>query len=152
MAGTRFDKLCRSVLPANYQQVVRGMPAVERFLDENLPPALRSNLTLLKLDESRLVIGAHSPAVANYLRLHLAEIAQQLHESLNLAREIQIRTVPASMLRVDSAAAAAKSAPRAVGGSAIAAIERSADWIDDESLQQALRDLADALKTDSDAE
>ena len=54
MAGTRLDKLCRSVLPANYERVVRGMPAVERFLDENLPPNLRRNLTLLTLDETQL--------------------------------------------------------------------------------------------------
>ncbi len=147
MAGTRLDKLCRSVLPENYQQVVRGMPAVERFLDENLPPALRSNLTLLMLDDTQLVIGAHSPAVANYLRLHLAEIGQQLRESLNLVREIRVRTVPASMLRI-AGDTTTVSAPQPVADDTVAAIERSADWIEDETLQQALRDLADALKPD----
>ena len=64
-------------------------------------------------------------------------------------REIRIRTVPASMLRIDSETGVAKSVPQPVGDDAVAAIERSADWIEDQSLQQALRDLADALKSDS---
>lgn len=149
MSTTRLGKLCRAVLPANYERVVRDIPAVERFLDENLPPTLRRNLTLLTLDQAELVIGAHSPAVANYLRLHLAELGQQLRESLQLERAIRIRTVPPSLLRVDGKPAAHKRVPLPVAEDTVGAIERSADWIEDESLRGALRDLADALKSES---
>ena len=147
MTAGRIDRLCRGLLPPNYERVSAQAPAIQDFLDRNLPPPLAGNVTVLTVDDRQLVIAAHSPAIANFLRLHVAEIGQQLRETLGLEQALQVRTVPASLLRVSTPGRVSQ--PRQVGEESIAAIERSAEWIEDEALGDALRSLARSLRKES---
>lgn len=146
MARRSLDQLCRSVLPAGYERVVRHGPQIQQFLDENLPEPVRHAVTLLTVDDAEIVLAANSPMVVNYLRLHAAEIEQQLRESLQLQQAVRFRTVPDDLLKIDRIVQSRS--PRRVSAESIAAINNSAQWIDDETLRAALQSLADSLKPD----
>jgi hypothetical protein len=146
MKGRKIDRLCRSVLPPGYDRMTRLAPVVQRFLEENLPPPTNRAVTLLKADDDEIVIAAFNPMVANYLRLHSAEIAQQLRESLGLEARVRFRTLPESMLR--TARREPRPEPRAASESSIDAVRRGAESVDDEQLRAALLSLARSMKPD----
>ncbi len=145
MASNSIERLCQSVLPPGYEQVRRLVPKLQRFLDENLPESVSGSATLLTLNPDQIVIAASTPLVANYLRLHSREIEQQLRETFGLQQKIRFRTVPDSLLQVGIGAAPNK--PREVSADSIEAIERNAEWIEDEKLKTALLALAQSLKS-----
>lgn len=146
MARRRLDELCRAVLPPGYEQMRRYAPGIQRFLEENLPPPANRCAALLKLDDNEIVIGASSPAVASYLRMHAAEIRQQLRETFGLEQPLRFRTVPDTLLRVDPPGG--RRQPRRASPQSADAIERSASHIDDEDLREALLALARSLRSD----
>ena len=146
MSGRRIDRLCRSMLPPGYDRVTRLAPAVQRFLEENLPPPANQAVALLKADDDEVVIAAYNPMVANYLRLHSAEITQQLHETLGLEARLRFRTLPESMLR--TAQREPQREPRPVSERSIDAVRRGAEFVEDEQLRAALLSLARSMKAD----
>lgn len=146
MASTRLDKLCRSVLPPGFKKISQLGPGIQSFLEQNLPEPINQNITLLSITDEHIVIAANSPVMANYLRLHAAEIQQQLRETFSLDQEIKFRSLPESLLNVGSQYEIPK--PDPVSDQSIDAIERSASWIEDEGLKSALLSLAQSLKKD----
>lgn len=144
MAGERIDRLCRAVLPAEYERVSRLAPAIQAFLEQNLPGSVNRSVRLLTITRDEVVIAAYTPMVANYLRLHGAEIRQQLHESFDIDLEVRFRALPESMLHTPTRPPTG--APRRIGDAALEAIERGAESIDDEGLREALRSLARGMK------
>lgn len=147
MSGGRIGPLCESLLPEDFARV-RGLGSrIQNFLEENLPSPLNRAVTLLKVDDEEIVIAASTPVVANYLRLHQKELQQQLRESLSLQQRLRFRSVPDSLLQVARPRQQAR-APRQVSTQSIEALERSAEWVEDEDLQAALRSLARSLKQD----
>lgn len=146
MTSTRLDKLCRSVLPPGFKKISRLGPGIQSFLEQNLPEPINQNVTLLNITEEHIVIAANSPVMANYLRLHAAEIRQQLRETFNLDQEIKFRSLPESLLKVGSQYKIPQ--PEPVSSESIDAIERNANWIEDEDLKSALLSLAQSLKKD----
>ncbi|MCP4289761.1 MAG: hypothetical protein GY792_35950, partial [Gammaproteobacteria bacterium] len=92
------------------------------------------------------VVAANSPLVANYLRLHAAEIQQQLRETFGLEQSLRFRTIPDSMLKLDSPGALPK--PGQVTEESIEALQRNAQWIEDDDLRAAILSLAESLKAD----
>ena len=146
MSGRKIDRLCRAVLPAEYDRVTGLAPVVQQFLEENLPPPTNRAVTLLKAGEDEIVIAAFNPMVANYLRLHSAEIAQQLRESLGLEARLRFRTLPESMLR--TAQRESRREPRTVSEGSIDAVRRGAEFVEDEQLRAALLSLAQSMKAD----
>ncbi len=149
MSGGKIGSLCESVLPAGYNRV-KGLGAqIQRFLDENLPEPLNRAVNVLYVDDDEIVIAANTPVVANYLRLHQAEMRQQLREGLGLDQRIRFRSLPGSLLHAERPEApAVNREPRRVAGQAIEALERNARWIEDEGLRAALLELAQTLKHD----
>ena len=143
MANRDIADLCKSILPPGFEQARRRLPQIQAFLDENLPDAVRHQVTLLSVDERVMVIAASTPMVTNYLRLHARELAQQLRETFGLEQEIRFRTIPDALLRQREVKAI--SAPRAVSRESVEAIRRNAQWIEDESLRASLLALADSL-------
>lgn len=146
MAGRRIDRLCRAVLPAEFERVSRLGPAIQAFLEQNLPEPVNRSVRLLTVNRDELVIAASTPMVANYLRLHAAEIRQQLRESLEIDVEVRFRALPESMLQ--AATRPTTGAPREVDPATLEVIERSAESIDDAGLREALRSLARSMKGD----
>ncbi len=144
MASTRLDQLCRSVLPPGFKKISQLGPRIQSFLEQNLPQPINQNVTLLSITEEHIVIAANSPVMANYLRLHAAEIQQQLRETFNLDQEVKFRSLPESLLHVGSQYKIPQ--PDPVSAKSIDAIERSANWIEDEDLKSALLSLAQSLK------
>lgn len=148
MASRKIDRLCRSVLPPGYDRVTNLSPAVQRFLEDNLPSPMNRAVALLTANDEEIVIAAYNPMVANYLRLHSVEIAQQLRETLGLEARLRFRTMPESMLR--TAQRQPKSEPRPVSERAVDAVRRGAEWVEDEQLRAALLSLARSMnKSDS---
>ena len=146
MGTSKIDRLCQSVLPPEFEQVKRLLPGIQRFLEQNLPQPVNQAVTLLTLNRDEIVIAANSPMVTNYLRLHSAEIQQQLRETFQLEQALKFRTLPDSLLKLDRPRAVPE--PGAVSSQSIAALERSAQWIEDEELKSAMLSLAESLKSD----
>ncbi|MDH3635037.1 MAG: DciA family protein [Gammaproteobacteria bacterium] len=146
MGSKKLSRLCQSVLPAGFEEVTRLGPEIQHFLEQNLPESVNQAVTLLNVNRHEIVIAASSPMVANYLRLHSGEIAQQLRETFHLEQALKFRTVPDSLLKIDKIQTARE--PRAVSAESIRAIRRNADWIEDEELKAALLSLAESLKAD----
>ena len=105
-------------------------------------------MRLLTLGRDEIVIAAYTPLIANYLRLHGAEIRQQLRETFDIDLEIRFRTLPESMLH--TATRPPTEPPRGVGDGTLDAIERSAASIENENLREALLSLARSMKSGSD--
>lgn len=143
MAGRDLSRLCQSVLPPEFERLKRQLPRIQEFLDANLPGAVQGSVTVLCMDEEEIVIAANTPMVANYLRLHSAEIQQQLRESFQLEQAIRFRTIPDALLKPRKRKPL--QAPRAVSAEAVDSIKRNAQWIEDASLRDALLALADSL-------
>ena len=146
MATKKISGLCQSVLPPGFEQVTRLGPEIQRFLEQNLPEAVKQAVTLLTINQDEVVIAANSPMVANYLRLHSTEIAQQLRETFHLEQALKFRTVPDSLLKIDQHQSLRQ--PHAVSSESISAIRRNAEWIEDEDLKAALLSLAESLKSE----
>ncbi len=146
MGSKQISRLCRSVLPAEFEQVTRLGPGIQRFLEQNLPEAVNQSVTLLTINQDEIVVAANSPMVANYLRLHSKEIEQQLHETFKLEQALKFRTIPDSLLKLDNNEYQRQ--PGQVSAESIEAITRSAEWIEDEQLKEAMLSLAESLKTD----
>ena len=117
---------------------------MQQFLEENLPEPMNRAVTLLTATDDEIVIAAYNPIVANYLRLHSTEIAQQIRETLGLEARLKFRTLPESLLQAGPHRQQRE--PRPVSAASAEAIRRSAEWIDDEDLRAALLSLAQSMK------
>jgi len=148
MAGRDLYRLCQSVLPEGFARMQRQLPQIQAFLDDNLPEPVQGRVTLLSVGAERIVIAASTPMVTNYLRLHGAEIQQQLRETFHLEQPIKFCTVPDAMMQQRKPPQA--QAPKAVDGDTVAAIRRSAEWIEDDELRAALLALAESMQGNPD--
>ena len=146
MGSKQISRLCRSVLPPEFEQVTRLGPGIQRFLEQNLPATVNQSVTLLTINQAEIVVAANSPMVANYLRLHSREIEQQLRETFKLEQALKFRTIPDSLLKLDSNEYQRE--PGQVSAESIESIRRNAEWIDDEELKAAMLSLAESLKND----
>ena len=143
MAGRDLSRLCQSVLPPEFERLKQQLPRLQEFLDTNLPDAVQGCVTVLSLNEEEIVIAANTPMVANYLRLHSAEIQQQLRESFQMQQTVRFRTIPDALLKPRKREPLP--AARAVSAEAVDSIKRNAQWIEDATLRDALLSLADSL-------
>lgn len=146
MGSKQISRLCRSVLPPEFEQVTRLGPGIQRFLEQNLPATVNQSVTLLTINQDEIVVAANSPMVANYLRLHSREIEQQLRETFKLEQALKFRTIPDSLLKLDNNEY--RPHPGQVSAESIEAIRRNAEWIEDEELKAAMLSLAESLKSD----
>lgn len=143
--GTKtLAQLSKSVLPNNYEQVNRQTQEIQQFLIEHLPETINQQVTVINFSPVEIVVAAANPQVANYLRLYVAEIQQQIHETFQLKQKLKIRSVPESLVKIGRPVSPGK--PTKVSPDAVAAIDRSAGWIEDENLKQSLKSLAKTLK------
>jgi hypothetical protein len=147
MAANKISRLCQSVLPAEFEQVKRQTPGLQHFLEENLPDAVKQSVTVLTINPDEIVIAANSPMVANYLRLHSKEIQQQIRETFHFEQTLKFRTVPDSLLKLERQRQQGLPQPRQVSVESIEALERNAQWIEDEDLKAAMLSLAESLKS-----
>ena len=145
MGQQRLDKLCQAVLPPGYEQVKRQAPAIQKFLEENMPEPVNNCVTLLTLNADEIVIAANNPAVASYLRMHQREIGQQLRETFQFEQRLRFCTLPDSMLRIDEKPG--RQPPREASTASVEAIRSNAKLIEDEELRAAMLALADSLET-----
>ena len=145
MASRKIDRLCQSVLPPGYERVERLAPAMQQFLEENLPEPMNRAVKLLTATDDEIVIAAYNPMVANYLRLHSTEIAQQIRETLGLEARLRFRTLPESLLQTGRRER--KLEPRQVSRASIDAVRRGAESVEDEQIRAALLSLAQSMKS-----
>jgi len=146
MARQDIAGLCRAVLPPEFERLKQQIPEIQKFLEQNLPESVRGCVTLLTLNDDEIVIAANTPMVTNFLRLHGAEIGQQLRETFNLEQSLKFRTIPDALLKAGGHDQLPQPVPRAVSGEAVNAIERNAQWIEDEELRAAMLSLAKCLR------
>ena len=134
----------KSVLPDNFKQVSKQTLVIQQFLMEHLPEPINQQVSVINFSAEEIVVVTSSPQVANYLRLYVAEVQQQIRETFQLSQKLIIRTAPESLLKIDSPPKSGK--PSKVSSESVAAINRSASWIEDENLKQSLKSLANTLK------
>jgi hypothetical protein len=146
MASRDMSRLCQAVLPSAFEQARRQLPQIQEFLEENLPETVRQSVTVLSVTAEHIVIAANTPMVTNYLRLHTAEIHQQLRETFKLEQQLKFRTIPDAMFQRRQQQL--PQPPRAVSSESIAAIRLNAQWIEDADLRAAMLALADSLDSD----
>ena len=147
MSLDRIGRLCKSILPEDFEKVRRRLPAVQQFLKENLPEPMSRSVTLLTITADEVVVAANSPLVANYLRLHSREIRQQLLETFGLKQSLRFRTIPDAMLQLAPAGGEVRN-PERVSDQSIEALRRNAQWIEDEELREAMLSLVKRLESD----
>ena len=147
MTSSKSPRRCQSGLPAEFEQVNRQAPGLQHFLEENLPDAVKQSVTVLTINQDEIVIAANSPMVSNYLRLHSKEIQQQIRETFHFEQTLKFRTVPDSLLKLERQQSIPQ--PRQVSAESVAALKRSAQWIEDENLKAAILSLAESLKLPS---
>jgi hypothetical protein len=144
MSTKTLGQWSKSVLPDNFEQVNSQTLAIQQFLIEHLPEPINQKVLVINFSPEEIVVAADNPQVANYLRLYVAELQQQIRETFQLSQQLKIRSVPESLLKIDNPPSSSK--PSKVSGETIAAIDRSASWIEDENLKQSLKSLANTLK------
>ena len=144
MSRKPLDQWCKSVLPENFNQVSTQMKAIQNFLQEHLPDPINQQVSVINCCEEEITIAAADPQVANYLRLYVAEVQQQIHETLGMKQKLKIQTMPDSLLHVGSRPQPGK--PTRVSQHAADAISKNANWIEDEDLRKSLLSLASVLK------
>ena len=52
---------------------------------ENLPEPVNQQVFVINFSSEEIVVAASSPQVANYLRLYVAEVQQQIQETFQLS-------------------------------------------------------------------
>lgn len=144
MSTKTLGQWSKSVLPDNFDQVTRQTAAIQQFLIEHLPEPINQQVSVINFSAEEIVVAAANPQVANYLRLYVAEVQQQIRETFQLSQKLKIRTAPESLLKIDKPPKLNK--PTKVSGETVAAISRGASWIEDENLKQSLQSLAKTLK------
>lgn len=144
MSARDISRLCQSVLPPGFEEAKRQLPEIQAFLDANLPDTVQGSVTLLSVNAEHIVIAASTPMVTSYLRLHGAEIQQQLRETFQLRQAMKFRTIPDALMRPRERVQL--SPPRQVSRESVDAIRRNAEWIEDTALRRALLSLADSLE------
>lgn len=144
MTAKSLKHWCNSVLPANFTQVSKDTSKIQQFLIENIPEPINQHLMVMNLTPDEIMVAVDGPQIANYLRLHAFEIEQQIRESLKLDRKLKFRSMPDSIFRVETHTSNNKIRP--VLPDTVKAIGRSANWIEDDGLKQALQSLVRTLK------
>jgi len=144
MSTKTLGQWSKSVLPDNFEQVNRQMLVIQQFLTEHLPEPINHQVSVINFSAEEIVVAASNPQVANYLRLYVVEVQQQIQETFQLSQKLKIRSVPESLLKIDHPTRSSK--PSKVSSETVAAIDRSASWVDDENLKQSLKSLANTLK------
>jgi hypothetical protein len=144
MANKAVNKWCLAALPDNFDRVSKDTAAIQQFLRKQLPDPMNLQVSVVNLTPEAIIIAAADPQVANFLRLYIAEIQQQIQETFNLKQVLKIKTIPSSVLKLDHVLPDAK-IPLKVKPETVQALERGADWIEDEGLKQALKSLAVSL-------
>ncbi|MEE8364961.1 MAG: DciA family protein [Gammaproteobacteria bacterium] len=144
MTAKSLKQWCRSVLPADFDQVNADISKIQQFLIENIPEPINQQLRVMNLTQDEIVVATTDPQIANYLRLYASEIEQQIRETLNLSRKLKFRSMPDSIFQVEPHPGPNKTT--AVSPDTVDAIDRSADCIEDEKLKQALQSLVQTLK------
>jgi hypothetical protein len=134
----------KSILPGNFNQVSQQTLVIQQFLMEHLPEPVNQQVSVINFSAEEIVVSASSPQVANYLRLYVAELQQQIRETFQLSQKLTIRTAPDSLLKIERPPDAGK--PAKVSNQTAENISRSAGWIEDENLKQSLESLAETLK------
>ena len=144
MSRKPLDQWCKSILPDNFNQVSAQTQAIQEFLQEHLPDPINQQVTVINCCDEEITIAVADPQIANYLRLYVAEIQQQILETLGMQQKLKIQTMPDSLLHVGSRPQPTK--PARVSRETTDSISRSASWIEDEDLRNSLQSLARSLK------
>ena len=148
MARKSVDKWCQAALPVNFERVSSDTYAIQQFLNKQLPEPMNQQVRVVNVTSETIVIAVTDPQIANYLRLYIVEIQQQIQETFNLKQTIKIKTMPGSVLHTDYILFVAKK-PLKVAPETAQTLQRGADWIEDEGLKQALKSLAVSLNKSS---
>jgi hypothetical protein len=144
MSRKSLGQWCKSVLPENFDRVSGQSSAIQEFLVKQLPEPINQQVQVINCSAEQITIAVTDPQVANYLRLYLVEVRQQIRESLGLEQNLVIKTMPESMLKIDVLPPLKR--PEPVSKEAVDAITKNASWIEDDDLRQSLQSLAKVLK------
>lgn len=144
MVSKTVNKWCQATLPDNFYRMSRDTLAIQQFLKKQLPEPMNQQVTVANLTSEAIVIAVTDPQIANYLRLYITEIQQQIQETFNLKQMIKIKTMPGVLLQIDNTLPTAKK-PTKVTPETAQTLRRGSDWIEDEALKLALKSLATTL-------
>ena len=99
---------------------------------------------MINCSDEEINIAVTDPQIANYLRLYVAEIQQQIHETFGTTKKLKIQTMPDLLLKVGTRPQSSK--PVRVSQQTADAISKNANWVEDEDLRKSLQSLASFLK------
>jgi len=144
MSRKSLDQWCNSVLPGNFSQVSTRTKAIQKFLHEHLPDPINQQVSVINCNDEEIIIAATDSQIANYLRLYVTEVQQQIHETLGMTQKLKIQTMPGSLLNVETRPPSSK--PVRISQETADAISKSANWVEDEGLRKSLQELASSIK------
>ena len=144
MSTKSLGHWCQSVLPENFIRVSGQTKAMQKFLREHLPDPINQQVSVINCSDEEINIAVTDPQIANYLRLYVAEIQQQIHETFGTRQTLKIRAMPDSLLHVGSRPL--PKIPTPVSSETADAISKNANWVEDQGLRESLQSLARFLK------
>jgi hypothetical protein len=143
MSRKPLDQWCKSILPEDFNQVSTQINAIQKFLREHLPEPINQQVSVINCSNEEITLAVADPQIANYLRLYVAEIQQQILETLGMEQKLKFQTMPDSVLNVGTRPRSSK--PTRVSRQTADAISKNANWIEDEGLRKSLQALASSL-------
>ncbi|MCP4488269.1 MAG: DUF721 domain-containing protein [Gammaproteobacteria bacterium] len=148
MSNKRLSSWCQSILPANYQQIKSQTEKFQRFLRDQLPDTIAGRIHVMNVSQTEIVVAVEDPQTTNYLRLHHREMQQQLLETFQCSQTLRFQTLPGDVLAPARRGNFRK--PSRVSAENAGGIKRGAQWIEDDSLKQALESLSQRLNSADD--
>ena len=145
MSKGDIKSFCRSVLPDNFEQVGQAVVDCQQALQSWLPQRLGTMVRVLTVSAQTVTVSASTPVVANYLRLHQADMQRLLSQTLGSQVTMQVKTSPASLADVELPARPTQ--PHRLQAKTIDAVASSANAIEDETLRAAMKSLAATLQS-----
>jgi len=136
----------KACLPAEFRERSSTIQQYQQFFLQQTTDAVFPMVEVLNVNDQQLVLAVPSPALVNYLRLHVPQISAQLEELFHCRLDIKIVAQPESMEESDSSPK--RPAIRHYPDSVCKQIQKSAVSLDDEHLREAVLSLAKTLKHD----
>ncbi len=141
----RLAGLCIKWLPKDFRRHSAVIAQYQQFFDSHQGEAVYRQVRVLNASDKQLLLALPSPALVNYLRLHGAQLQQEIQQLFGASPSLKLVVRPFGGIE---RTATKLQPPAHVSRSVSARVRKSADGIEDESLRQALIALAQSITDD----
>lgn len=138
------SRLFGKLLPDNFRQKSATIQQYQQFFKSQTSDAVYQMVQVMNVTDDAITLAVPSSALVNYLRLHSAEIRNQILEQFHKSLELKVIADPTSMSPADekSPLKPAKHFSQSVCDQ----LKKSAASVDDDELRSALESLSKTIR------